>query len=49
MLSWVNRTLPRSGGPLGDERRWGYESESAASQSWLTALTRKAEVKNNEL
>ncbi|GAB3295237.1 SDR family NAD(P)-dependent oxidoreductase [Hymenobacter tenuis] len=49
VLSWVNRTLPRSGGPLGDERRWGYESESEASKSWLTALTRKAEIQNNEL
>lgn len=48
MLSWVNRSLPHSGGPLGDERRRGAESESGVSRSWLTALTRKAEAKNNE-
>ncbi|MBX0289202.1 SDR family NAD(P)-dependent oxidoreductase [Hymenobacter sp. HSC-4F20] len=48
VLSWVNRTLPGPGGPLGDERRRGYESESEVSRSWLTALTRKAERQNNE-
>ncbi|WP_139921149.1 SDR family oxidoreductase [Hymenobacter sp. DG01] len=48
VLSWVNRALPAPGGPLGDERRWGYESESEASRSWLTGLTRKAEKQNNE-
>lgn len=48
VLSWVNRTLPAPAGPLGDERRRGYESESDVSQSWLTSLTRKAEAENNE-
>ncbi|SHK66515.1 SDR family NAD(P)-dependent oxidoreductase [Hymenobacter psychrotolerans] len=48
ILSWVNRSLPNPGGPLGDERRRGAESESELSRSWLTTLTRKAEVRNNE-
>jgi hypothetical protein len=49
MLSLVNRTLPGENGEIGDERRHGYESESAVSRSWLTALTQKAEKENNEL
>lgn len=48
VLSWVTRALPAPGGPLGDEQRRGYESESALSQSWLTSLNRKAEAENNE-
>ncbi|MET4105173.1 SDR family oxidoreductase [Hymenobacter sp. UYP22] len=48
VLGWVNRTLPAPNGSAGDERRRGYESESALSQSWLTGLTRKAEKRNNE-
>ncbi|TGE18880.1 SDR family NAD(P)-dependent oxidoreductase [Hymenobacter elongatus] len=49
VLGWVNRALPGRTGELGNERRHGYESESAVSQSWLTTLTRKAERANNEL
>jgi short-subunit dehydrogenase len=49
LLSWVNRTLPGPSDERGDERLHGYESESEASQSWLTTLTRKAERENNEL
>ncbi|TGE06200.1 SDR family NAD(P)-dependent oxidoreductase [Hymenobacter fodinae] len=49
VLSWVNRTLPGPTDASGDQRRFGHESESPVSRSWLTALTRKAEKKNNEL
>ncbi|MCA8829875.1 SDR family NAD(P)-dependent oxidoreductase [Hymenobacter pini] len=49
LLSWANRALP---GPterhLGNERRYGYEAESAATRSSLTTLTRHAEAENNE-
>jgi short-subunit dehydrogenase len=48
LLSWVNRTLPGPTGKQGDARRFGHESESELSQSWLTGLTRKAEKENNE-
>lgn len=48
VLGWVNRTLPRATGAEGDQRRFGYESESDVSRSWLTGLTRKAEKENNE-
>ncbi|RSK24683.1 SDR family NAD(P)-dependent oxidoreductase [Hymenobacter metallilatus] len=49
LLSWANRVLP---GPaerhLGNERRFGRESESALTRSPLTTLTREAEAENNE-
>ncbi|QJX48953.1 SDR family NAD(P)-dependent oxidoreductase [Hymenobacter taeanensis] len=48
VLSWVNRTLPGPTNRTGDQRRFGHESESEVSRSWLTALTRKAEKQNNE-
>jgi short-subunit dehydrogenase len=48
ILSWVNRTLPGPTDKSGDQRRFGHESESAVSRSWLTTLTRKAEKRNNE-
>ncbi|WP_022824657.1 SDR family NAD(P)-dependent oxidoreductase [Hymenobacter norwichensis] len=49
LLSWVNRTLPAPTGKEGDARRYGHESESAVTQSWITTLTRKAEKKNNQV
>lgn len=48
MLSWVNRALPGPTGEQGDARRYGHESESPITQSWLTTLTRKAAKKNNQ-
>jgi NAD(P)-dependent dehydrogenase (short-subunit alcohol dehydrogenase family) len=50
VLGWLNRTLPspaESGS--GNERRKGYQSESALSRSPLTILNQKAARKNNEL
>ncbi|MCC2546501.1 SDR family oxidoreductase [Hymenobacter sp. BT175] len=49
VLSWVNRALPEPGSELGNERRYGYESESAITRSPLTAANQKAEKENNEL
>ena len=49
ILSWLNRALPATGeSPAANVRRTGYESESALTRSPLTALTRKAALKNNE-
>ncbi|MBD2716205.1 SDR family oxidoreductase [Microvirga sp. STR05] len=49
LLSWANRSLPGPADVVGNEKRFGYEAESEATRSWLTTLTRKAEVENNEL
>jgi NAD(P)-dependent dehydrogenase (short-subunit alcohol dehydrogenase family) len=50
ILSWLNRALPATGeSPAANVRRTGYESESEITKSPLTALTRKAAVKNNEV
>jgi NAD(P)-dependent dehydrogenase (short-subunit alcohol dehydrogenase family) len=46
-LGLVNRVLPE--GRRGSLPRRGYESESPLSESWLTALTQRAAVRNNEL
>jgi NAD(P)-dependent dehydrogenase (short-subunit alcohol dehydrogenase family) len=48
VLSMVNRALPR-GGDAGTEAHKGHESESAVSRSALTALSRRAEVRNNQV
>ncbi|OGX86048.1 SDR family NAD(P)-dependent oxidoreductase [Hymenobacter glacialis] len=49
ILSWLNRALPATGeSPAANVRRTGYESQSAITRSPLTALTRKAALKNNE-
>ncbi|MFD2784527.1 SDR family NAD(P)-dependent oxidoreductase [Hymenobacter rubripertinctus] len=48
VLSWLNRALPGPTDLMGNERRFGYESESAASPSWLTTLTQQAAADNNE-
>lgn len=47
-LEWTNRLLP-SAPPNGHLRVTGAEAESPASRSPLTWLTRKAEVRNNQL
>jgi NAD(P)-dependent dehydrogenase (short-subunit alcohol dehydrogenase family) len=50
ILSRLNRALPATGeSPAANVRRTGYESESALTRSPLTALTRKAAIKNNEV
>ena len=49
VLSWLNRALPGPAEFMGDERRFGYESQSDLSQSWLTTLTQQAAENNNEL
>ncbi|MBT9392612.1 SDR family oxidoreductase [Hymenobacter sp. NST-14] len=49
VLSWLNRALPGPADLMGNERRFGYESQSEASPSWLTALTQQAAADNNEL
>ena len=50
LLGWMNRALPATGeSAAANERRRGSESESALTRSPLTALSRKAAAKNNEL
>lgn len=44
----LNRMLPRSAGRSPDDVRFGYESESAATRSPLTALTDRAARENNQ-
>lgn len=48
LMGLVAAVLPPPGGVL-TERRKGSESTSRWSPSWLTALTQRAEVRNNEL
>jgi NAD(P)-dependent dehydrogenase (short-subunit alcohol dehydrogenase family) len=48
MIAMTNYLLPGLGG-IGPRRARGYESESAVSRSDATALTRRAEARNNEL
>ena len=48
VLGLVNRALPKPGG-IGVERRQGSESESDVSESWVTELSRRAAVENNEV
>ncbi|MFD2720773.1 SDR family NAD(P)-dependent oxidoreductase [Hymenobacter monticola] len=50
ILSWMNRALPATGeSAAANVRRSGFESESDLTRSPLTALTRKAAEKNNEV
>jgi NAD(P)-dependent dehydrogenase (short-subunit alcohol dehydrogenase family) len=50
ILSWLNRALPATGeSAAANARRTGFASESAITRSPLTALTRKAALKNNEV
>jgi NAD(P)-dependent dehydrogenase (short-subunit alcohol dehydrogenase family) len=48
LLRVANRLLPNAGG-IGVARATGAESETAVTESWLTALTRRAERANNEI
>ena len=47
-LARVDQLLPGPGG-IGRREAYGRDSETSLSQSWLTALTQKAALKNNEL
>jgi short-subunit dehydrogenase len=48
VLGQVNRLLPGSGG-IGTQSAKGGESQSALSPSWLTSLSDRAAVRNNEV
>jgi NAD(P)-dependent dehydrogenase (short-subunit alcohol dehydrogenase family) len=48
VLAFVNRWLPGMGG-IGQQHAYGYESESALSPSWLTALGDQASQENNQM
>ena len=47
LLSLVNRLLPGPGG-IGSQALPGKASASALSPSWLTTLSDRAAVRNNE-
>jgi NAD(P)-dependent dehydrogenase (short-subunit alcohol dehydrogenase family) len=49
LLSGINKILPDSAGEGAMEKRKGYESESALSQSFLTDPNKKAAEDNNEI
>jgi hypothetical protein len=48
LLGLVNRLLPGPEG-IGSARTRGAESQSALSPSWLTTLSDRAAVRNNEV
>jgi NAD(P)-dependent dehydrogenase (short-subunit alcohol dehydrogenase family) len=48
VLGLINRLLPGPGG-IGQARAPGKESESGLAPSWLTALTDRAAIQNNEV
>jgi short-subunit dehydrogenase len=48
LLDLENRLLPRDGG-IGSGRAKGYDSESSVTLSRITALTRAAERRNNQI
>ena len=48
LMMMVSRLLPGSGGPEGDQSKRGRESESKWAPSWVTALSDRAAVLNNE-
>jgi NAD(P)-dependent dehydrogenase (short-subunit alcohol dehydrogenase family) len=48
LLGLVNKLLPEPGG-IGARRALGKESESDLSRSWLTDLSKRAAVRNNEM
>jgi short-subunit dehydrogenase len=48
LLALENRLLPGEGG-IGDRSVKGYDSESAVTLSRITALTREAERRNNQI
>ena len=47
-LTALNRALPGPGG-IGTEQVKGYESTSALAPSWLTRLSDRASIRNNQL
>jgi len=47
-MALVNRQLPAPGG-IGDKRAFGFESETALSESFVTQLTQDAATRNNEV
>jgi NAD(P)-dependent dehydrogenase (short-subunit alcohol dehydrogenase family) len=49
ILGFINTSLMPAPGRNGTRRKKGFESETAITQSGLTALTRVAEVANNQL
>lgn len=48
LFGLINRALPGPGG-IGERSAKGYESESALTRSWLTALSQRAARENNEV
>jgi hypothetical protein len=48
LMMMVSRLLPASGGPEGDRSKRGRESESKWAPSWVTTLSDRAAVLNNE-
>ncbi len=48
LMMMVSRLLPGSGGSEGDRSKRGRESESKWAPSWVTALSDRAAVLNNE-
>jgi NAD(P)-dependent dehydrogenase (short-subunit alcohol dehydrogenase family) len=48
LMMMVSRLLPASAGPEGDQSKRGRESESKWAPSWLTALSDRAAILNNE-
>ena len=49
LMMMVSRLLPASGGPEGDRSKRGRESESKWAPSWVTTLSDRAAVLNNEM
>lgn len=47
LFSLINRVLPAMGG-IGQQRAFGYESQSSVSPSWATALSDEAARRHNE-
>jgi hypothetical protein len=48
VLGLVNRVLPGPGG-IGTTRARGHESSTAVSESFLTAMNKRAAERNNEV
>ena len=48
LLGWVNKLLPEPGG-IGTRQAKGEDSKSALSPSWLTSLSDRAALNNNQL
>ncbi|MDQ3488849.1 MAG: ketoacyl reductase, partial [Acidobacteriota bacterium] len=48
-IAIANRLLPGPAGRAGDRHRRGHQSETPLTESFATALTRRAAAANNEL